>query len=63
MGPKPLSYFLMYFPIALIVSVVLTAAKEDGAENIARKSLRTFALLSLAILGGSVVVWFVGRFV
>ena len=63
MAAKPLSYLLLYFPVALVVSLVLTAAKEDGTANIAKKGLRTFALLTLAILGGSVVVWFVGRFV
>lgn len=63
MGPKPFSYLLLYFPIALITSLVMTAAKEDGAANIARKGLKTFGLLSLAILGGGALVWFVGRFV
>ncbi|MCC6742077.1 MAG: hypothetical protein IT452_23855 [Planctomycetia bacterium] len=63
MAPKPFSYLLLYFPVALVTSLVLTAAKEDGAANIARKGLRTFGLLSLAILGGGVLVWFVGRFV
>lgn len=63
MAPKPFTYLLLYFPIALVTSLVLTAAKEDGAANITRKGLRTFGLLSLAILGGGVLVWFVGRFV
>lgn len=63
MAPKPFTYLLLYFPVALVTSLVLTAAKEDGAANIARKGLRTFGLLSLAILGGGVLVWAVGRFV
>jgi hypothetical protein len=63
MGPKPLTYLLLYFPVALIASLVLTAAKEDGTANIAKKGLKTFGLLSLAILGGGMLVWFVGRFV
>ena len=63
MGPKPFSYILLYFPVALVASLVLTAAKEDGASNIARKGLKTFGLLSLAILGGGMLVWAVGRFV
>jgi hypothetical protein len=62
-APKPFSYLLLYFPIALITAMVLTAAKEDGAGNIARKGFKTFGLLSLAILGGGVLVWFVSRFV
>lgn len=62
MATKPLTYLLLYFPIALVASLVLTAAKEDGVENIARKGLKTFGLLSLAILGGSLLVWFVQRF-
>ena len=63
MGPKPFSYILLYFPVALVASLVLTAAKEDGASNIARKGMKTFGLLSLAILGGGMLVWAVGRFV
>lgn len=63
MGPKPFSYLLLYVPIALIASLVLTAAKEDGAQNIARKGLKTFGLLSLAMFFGGILVWFVGRFV
>ncbi|MCE9581425.1 MAG: hypothetical protein K8T20_02795 [Planctomycetes bacterium] len=63
MAPKPLTYILLYFPIALVASLVLTAAKEDGAANVMRKGLKTFGLLSLAILGGGVLVWAVGRFV
>jgi hypothetical protein len=62
-GPKPFWYFMTYFPIALVTSLVLTAAKEDGAANIARKGLKTFAMLSLAIIGGAILVWFVSRYV
>lgn len=54
---------MTYFPIALVTSLVLTAAKEDGAANIARKGLKTFAMLSLAIIGGAILVWFVSRYV
>jgi len=62
MPAKSLTYLLLYFPVALVTSLVLTAAKEDGARNIARKGLKTFGMLSLAILGGSVLVWLVGKF-
>ncbi|NUN48601.1 MAG: hypothetical protein HUU15_07215 [Candidatus Brocadiae bacterium] len=63
MGPKPFAYLLLYFPIALVTSFVLTAAKEDSPREIVRKGLKTFGLLSLAILGGGVLVYMVGSIV
>jgi hypothetical protein len=61
MGVKPFTYLLLYFPIALVTSLVLTAAKEESARTILRKGLRTFGLLTLAMAMGSVAVWFVSK--
>jgi hypothetical protein len=56
------SYLLLYFPICLVVMLVLEACRSDDPKRILRRSLSNLLTLSLVLLGGGIVVWIVNKY-
>jgi len=57
-----MTYLLLYVPITLVVLAVLEACRSDEPAKIARRSLSNFGVLTLALAVGSVVVYFINRY-
>lgn len=53
---------LWFFPICFIISLVMTATKEEDFKVIFVKSTKTFLMLSIAILAGCIVIFLLGKF-
>ncbi len=57
-----MTYLLLYVPITLVVLAVLEACRTDNPARILRRSLSNFGVLTLALAVGSVVVYFINRY-
>lgn len=57
-----MSYLLLYVPITLVVLMVLEACRSDDPAKIVRRSLSNFGVLTAALTVGSVVVYFINRY-
>ena len=52
----------LYLPIALVIFLVLEACRTDDPGRILRRGLTNLAWLTLALAAGSVVVYFINRY-
>ena len=57
-----MSYLLLYFPITLVVLAVLEACRTDDPARILRRSFSNLGVLTAALAAGSVVVYFINRY-
>jgi len=57
-----MTYLLLYVPISLIVLVVLEACRSDDPAKILKRSITNLGLLTLALGVGSIVVYFINRY-
>lgn len=58
----PASYLLFYVPVVLVIMFVLEICKQDEPAKIARRALSNAALLTGVLVGGSIVVYFVNKY-
>ena len=56
------SYLVLFFPICLVIMVVLETCRSDDPRKILKRSLSNFGLLSLVLVLGSIVVFFINRY-
>lgn len=52
----------LYFPVALAILLVLEACRSDDPRQILRRGLTNLGWLTLALGVGSVVVYFINRY-
>lgn len=57
-----MSYLLLYVPVTLAVLAVLEACRSDDPVKVARRTLSNFGVLTAALALGSVVVYFINRY-
>lgn len=57
-----MSYLLLFFPVCLVIMLVLEACRSDDPVRILKRALSNFAVLSLVLILGSVLVFFVNRY-
>lgn len=53
--------FWLFFPICMIICLVLWATREDDFGVILRKAFRSFVLLTLAIIIGCGILFVLGH--
>jgi hypothetical protein len=57
-----MSYLILYVPITLVVLAVLEGCRSDDPAKIFKRCLSNFGVLTAALAMGSVVVYFVNRY-
>ncbi|MCA9320696.1 MAG: hypothetical protein KDB53_08180 [Planctomycetes bacterium] len=50
---------LLFLPLALVISLITSALRRDSLAEILRHGVRSFLIMTAAILGGAVVIYFV----
>ena len=56
------SYLILYFPICLVIMLVLETCRSDDPRKILKRSLSNFGLLTVVLMLGSIVVFFMNRY-
>ena len=56
------SYFFLFFPIALVILLVLEMCRSDDPKRIAKRTLANLGLLTAVLTVGSVVAFLMNRF-
>ncbi len=56
------SYFLLYFPVALVILMVLETCRSDEPRRILWRTLKNFGLLTASLAAGSAVIYLIQRF-
>lgn len=57
-----LHYLVLFFPICLVVLLVLETCRSDDPRKIVKRSLANLGMLTLVLGAGSLVVYLVNRF-
>lgn len=56
------SYLVLFIPICLVIMLVLETCRSDDPGKILKRSLSNFGLLTLVLVLGSIVVFFINRY-
>lgn len=57
-----MSHLLLYVPITVLVLAVIEACKSDDPKKIAKSALKNFAVLTLVLVVGGAIVFFVNKY-
>ena len=57
-----LHYLVLFFPVCLVVLLVLETCRSDDPRKIAKRSLANLGMLTLVLGAGGAVVYLVNRF-
>lgn len=58
----PASYLLFYPPVILAIMLVLEICKQDQPSKIVKRALTNAGLLTAVFVGGSILVYFVNKY-
>ena len=56
-----MSFLYYYFPITFVVCLVLQVVHEDSAPLVLQRALKNVGLLTLVLLAGSIVVYWISE--
>ena len=56
------SYFFLFFPVALVILLVLEMCRSDDPKRIVKRTLANLGLLTAVLAVGSVVAFLMNRF-
>ena len=56
------SYFFLFFPVALVILLVLETCRSDDPKRIAKRTLANLGLLTVVLVVGSVLAFLMNRF-
>ena len=56
-----INYLFLFFPIVLVILVVLEAARSDDPRSIAKRALANLGVLTAVLVLGSAFVYVINR--
>jgi hypothetical protein len=56
-----LSYLTLFFPIVLVILLVLEACRSDDPKKIAKRALGNFGVLTAVLILGGLFVYVINR--
>ncbi len=56
------SYFLLFFPVAVVILLVLEMCRSDDPKRIVKRTLANMGLLTVVLVVGSAVAFVMNRF-
>ena len=59
---KGISYLFLFFPIVLVIFLVLEATRSDEPAKIARRALSNFGVLTVVLVAGGAFVGSINRY-
>jgi len=57
-----ISYLTLFFPIVLVILIVLESCRSDNPVKILKRTLSNFGALSVVLLLGGALVYLINRF-
>jgi hypothetical protein len=57
-----ISYLTLFFPIVLVILIVLESCRSDNPAKILKRTLSNFGALSVVLLLGGALVYLINRF-
>jgi len=56
------SHLLLYVPVTVLVLAVIEACKSDDPKKIAKAAFKNFGVLTLVLILGGAIVFFINKY-